>query len=221
MTALAATIIFAAFVGLAPFSLSAAAPTDVVVIAPGEDIQALVDANLPGTSYLLLTGIHHLQSVEPKDGDSFTGERGAAMSGAVELGPIERRDQHWSAPAPRATAAPTGQCATGADGAHSDSCTYLEDVFIELEPLRRVTNPAEIGPGTWYFDYDAEMVILADDPQKMLQPERNPALCDHSSGQKRHAQCRSDRTHCLKLSAEDRILRKRLRITVRREPAGR
>ncbi len=165
MTALAATIIFAAFVGLVPLSLSAAAPTDVVVIAPGENIQAVVNAHLPGTSYLLLTGIHHQQSVEPKDGDSFTGERVAAMSGAVELGPFERRDQHWSAPAPRASAAPTGQCAAGPDGADSDSCSYLEDVFIESEPLRRITDPAEIVPGTWYFDYDAEMVILADDPR--------------------------------------------------------
>ena len=168
MTALAATIIFAAFVGLVPLSLSAAAPTDVVVIAPGENIQAVVDAHLPGTSYLLLTGIHHLQSVEPKDGDSFTGERGALMSGAVELGPFERRGGYWSASAPRASAAPTGQCATDPDGAQSDSCTYLEDVFIDSIPLRRITDPAVIGPGTWYFDYDAEMVILADDPRGLM-----------------------------------------------------
>ena len=168
MIALAATIIFAVFVGLMPLSLSATAATDVVVIAPGENIQAVVDAHLPGTSYLLLTGIHHLQSVEPKDGDSFTGERGALMSGAVELGPFERRGGYWSASAPRASAAPTGQCATDPDGAQSDSCTYLEDVFIDSIPLRRITDPAVIGPGTWYFDYDAEMVILADDPRGLM-----------------------------------------------------
>ena len=46
----------------------------------------MVDEHLPETSYLLLPGVHRMQSVEPKDDDSFTGEFGAVMNGAVRLG---------------------------------------------------------------------------------------------------------------------------------------
>jgi len=42
-----------------------------------------VDTHVPGISNLLLSGVHCMQSVEPKDGDIFTGEVGAVMSGAL------------------------------------------------------------------------------------------------------------------------------------------
>ncbi len=51
----------------------------------------MVDAHLPGTSYLLRPGVHRLQSVQPKDGDSFTGEIGARMSGAFRLDGFQRQ----------------------------------------------------------------------------------------------------------------------------------
>ena len=41
-----------------------------------------------GTSYLLLSDVHGMQSVEPKDGDSYTGETGTLMIGAVRQGPF-------------------------------------------------------------------------------------------------------------------------------------
>ena len=97
-----AVTLLAGLAAMMPLSLGAATPTDVVVISPGQDIQPVVDAHLPGTSYLLRPGTHRLQSIQPKDGDSFTGQFGALMSGAVELEGFAQRGGYWLTPAPRA-----------------------------------------------------------------------------------------------------------------------
>jgi len=52
-----------------------------IVIVPGESIQAKVDANPAGTTFLLKTGTHVRQSVAPKAGDVFRGERGTVLDG--------------------------------------------------------------------------------------------------------------------------------------------
>jgi parallel beta-helix repeat protein len=54
--------------------------TDVRVYA-GQSIQAAVDANPPGTAFVLAAGTHVRQTVIPKNGDTFTGEAGTVMDG--------------------------------------------------------------------------------------------------------------------------------------------
>ena len=67
---------------LEPGSLpSPPAPITAIAIAPGENIQAKVDANPAGTTFLLKEGTHVRQSVVPKDGNVFRGERGTVLDG--------------------------------------------------------------------------------------------------------------------------------------------
>jgi len=50
-------------------------------IAPGNSIQAVVNANPIGTTFILKAGTHIRQSVTPKSGDRFFGESGAVLDG--------------------------------------------------------------------------------------------------------------------------------------------
>ena len=51
-------------------------PAANVVIQPGESIQDAVDANTPGTIFLLAAGTHRLEKiVRPKMGNEFFGQR--------------------------------------------------------------------------------------------------------------------------------------------------
>jgi parallel beta-helix repeat protein len=56
-----------------------------VYINAGDDIQAQVNANSNGTTYVLRGGVHRMQSIRPKEGDTFVGEQGAVLSGARRL----------------------------------------------------------------------------------------------------------------------------------------
>ena len=53
----------------------------VVVLQPGQSIQAAVDANPAGTTFTLRAGVYHGQSIVPKDGDRFHGDSGAVLTG--------------------------------------------------------------------------------------------------------------------------------------------
>jgi parallel beta-helix repeat protein len=67
--------------GSQSLSVSAAAQLSGVAVYPGQSIQAAVDANPAGTSFVLKAGTHVRQTVTPKNGDIFTGEAGAVMDG--------------------------------------------------------------------------------------------------------------------------------------------
>ncbi len=59
----------------------APAPVNGIPISPGQSIQAAVNANPAGTTFVIKAGRHVRQSVEPKDGDTFVGEAGAILDG--------------------------------------------------------------------------------------------------------------------------------------------
>jgi parallel beta-helix repeat protein len=52
-----------------------------IPVAPGESIQTKVSAYPAGTTFYIEAGTHRRQSVKPKDGNRFIGERGAILDG--------------------------------------------------------------------------------------------------------------------------------------------
>src|SRR4051794_4979152 len=43
----------------------------VISVRPGQDIQALVAASPAGSTFLLRAGVHRMQSIRPRNGDTF------------------------------------------------------------------------------------------------------------------------------------------------------
>jgi parallel beta helix pectate lyase-like protein len=130
-----------------------------VRLHPGDDLAAAVAANPPGTAFFLEAGTYRMQSVTPKDGDAFTGTAGAVLSGARLLTDFQRSGPLWVTEATAEPTPPRGQCA-----ADSPGCTLPEDLFIDDVSLRRSTGLDRLAPGSWYLDYAAGRVYLADNP---------------------------------------------------------
>jgi parallel beta-helix repeat protein len=144
-----------------------AAVSEGTTIRPGESIQSKVNSYPGGTSFRLMAGVHRLQSVAPKDGDSFIGEAGAVMSGARQLTTFTRSGGFWVA---------AGQTQQGERTEASREngvttcmpeyprCYFPEQLFIDGKQLRHVAGLGQVGPGRWYFDYAADKIYFADDP---------------------------------------------------------
>jgi hypothetical protein len=130
-----------------------------VWIHPGEDIQAQVDRHPAGTTFRILAGVHRMQQVRPKHGNSFIGEPGAVLSGARPLTAFAREGEYWVASGQTQRGQVHGRCMPGHGG-----CRYPEDLFIDDQALWQVTSLAELGPGRWLFDYGAGRIHLAEDP---------------------------------------------------------
>ncbi|HWI27763.1 MAG TPA: right-handed parallel beta-helix repeat-containing protein [Stellaceae bacterium] len=140
-------------------ALDGRAEATTVVITPDQPIEAAVEHSPPGTIFLVRRGTYRLQQVEPKDGDSFTGEPGTVLSGAKLLTRFRKSGRIWIASDPSAQGQGGGYCAPT-----RPACTYSENLFVDDRPLRHAASREEVGPGSYYFDYAAHEVLLGTDP---------------------------------------------------------
>lgn len=136
-----------------PQSLSA------LTLYPGDDLQAASTANPPGTTFLIKAGVHRMQRVNPKDNQVFMGEPGAILNGSRSLTSFNRAGNAWYAAGQTQQEQMNGMCL-----ATVPRCTFSEDLFLDDVPLKHVSSLAQLTPGTWFFDYAADRIYLADDP---------------------------------------------------------
>jgi Right handed beta helix region len=121
----------------------------VIRIAPGDDIQAAVRRAPDGATFRLLAGVHARQSIVPRDGMSFIGERGAILDGGAVVPFAFRGDSGANVTLRhlviRRYAPPVQDGAVHADGADGwivDSCDVGDNAAggIRLGDHMRVTN---------------------------------------------------------------------------------
>lgn len=152
-----------------------------VRVEVGDDLQSVVDAQPPGTRFVLAAGVHRLQSLRPRDGDTFVGESGAVLSGARLLAPEAfRRDAagRWVADGQTQEASRSGFYGSTpwyegnhhyAEPGSEAEVHYGEELFVDGDRRRRVNALAQVDrPGTWFFDHDADRIVLFDDPRGHL-----------------------------------------------------
>jgi Right handed beta helix region len=138
-----------------------ATPCDGVRLAPGAALQAALDAGGSGAAFCLQAGVYRLGApLVPKAGQRLIGAAGAVLNGARVVSGFTRATAGWTARAPLPRY-PTrrGSCQPGYTG-----CQLAEATFLDGHPLWRVTSLSQLRPGSFYQDYTAGTVWLADDP---------------------------------------------------------
>jgi Right handed beta helix region len=129
----------------------------------GDAFQERVDQHPPGTTYVVAAGVHRLQQVVPHSGDRFIGESGAILSGARVLTDFLQDDGLWVAEGQTQEGMAHGEMEPG-----RERDAHPEDLFIDGQRLRHVADRDEVGPGAWFFDYEADRIYLGDDPSGRL-----------------------------------------------------
>jgi hypothetical protein len=112
---------------------------------------------------VLNPGVYRMQAIVPRDGNTFEGRDGAVLNGARLLTGFEREGAHWVATGASEDGQVRGYCQDS-----GPRCQYPEDVYLDGEPLRHAATAGELAPGSFYFDRDADRVLLADDPAGRL-----------------------------------------------------
>lgn len=130
-----------------------------VVVTPDDDLAAIVAGAPPGATFVLAEGIHRPDTVVPGDGQTFLGRPGAVLSGAVLLESFTFRDGLWVATGQTANPRVHGNCESD-----RPRCGHANELFLDDRVLRHAGSRAAVGPGTWFFDYAADMIYVGDDP---------------------------------------------------------
>ena len=135
---------------------------DTILVYPGDDINSIVDNNPEGTTFIIKSGIHSMQEIWPKNGNTFWGETGAILNGARVLTVFVQEGGLYYAPDQ------TQEGQTHVDPyvcpENWERCDRPEVLYFDNEPLRHVTSLADVESGKYYFDYDADRIYFADDP---------------------------------------------------------
>jgi parallel beta-helix repeat protein len=139
-------------------------PRALVPIPVEQSIQSAVDAHPSGTAFLIKAGVHRLETVKPKTGNTFIGERGAVLSGARLLTSFTREGRYWVATDQRQQGPTTVFGSAPRCAISHPRCDRPEDVFVDDQPLRHVRALGQVAPGSWFFDYVNNKIYLADDP---------------------------------------------------------
>ena len=128
-------------------------------IDPSDDIVSLAKLSPPNTTFCVAPGVHRLTSpITPKSGQKFIGDGTAILSGAHDLRNWRKQGSVWIHGGQTQESRAHGQCIV------DRVCNYNEDVYLDDRLLQRVTSPDDVFPGSFYFDYPGDEIVIADDP---------------------------------------------------------
>lgn len=135
-----------------------------ILIRPGENIQAVVNAAPGGSTFRIGAGVHRMQQIAPRSFDRFIGETGAVLNGSRLLTNFQRSGSLWFADSQTQQGKLDGDCRPHPDDSAYLGCQFPEDLYFDNVPLRQVESLGEVAPGSWFFDYGADRVYFAHDP---------------------------------------------------------
>ena len=137
-------------------------PEGAIEIFPEDDINSIVDNNPEGTTFIIKAGIHRMQEIWPKNGNTFWGEAGAILNGGKVLTEFGQEGGLYYAPDQTQEGQTHGDPGVCPEG--WERCDRPEDLFFDDVPLRHVTSLDDVEQGKYFFDYDADRIYFADNP---------------------------------------------------------
>lgn len=136
---------------------------DAVRLEVGARLQDVVDAAPAGTTFLLASGVHRAQSVSLRDGDTLVGEPGAVLDGSVVVEGFVADGDAWVASGRTEDPAPHGVMLEGWENEANP-----HDLFVDGVRQRHVLSRDDVGPGTYWLDYDNDQLVIGTDPTDVL-----------------------------------------------------
>ena len=137
------------------------APAGAIILHPGDNISALVSAAPAGATFYFEPGVYRGVSLAPKNGQTFIGAEGAILNGSAVLTNWTQSGNLWVI---------GGQTQQGRVNSSAEFVPGTqrpgnpETVFLDNTPLKPVDALSKVVPGTFYFDYAADQIYIADNP---------------------------------------------------------
>ncbi|MBV8357757.1 MAG: right-handed parallel beta-helix repeat-containing protein [Deltaproteobacteria bacterium] len=133
-----------------------------VTLSPGDSIQNAVNTNPAGTTFVLQPGVYRNNGVTlstSNNGDSFIGQAGAIMDGAIVLTGWTQVSingvLYWTTAGGTPLATPACSNAFSCCMPNYPGCNYVQDLYLDDVEYQHVTSLAGVVAGTsWYYDFD-------------------------------------------------------------------
>ena len=154
-----------------------AGPCRGIVIKPGQDPQAVINAHPAGSTICFAAGLHRIRTtIHPKANSTLASAARAVLTGSVPLTAWTPAGSRWVT---RGALPPaygmTGQC----EDNKANICHLREQVFVDGTHLSRVSSLAQVRAGTFYADYAANAIYLGSNPNgHAVEMAKTPAAIE-------------------------------------------
>src|SRR5215475_2098604 len=136
-------------------------PAGAIILNPGDNISAIVSNSPAGATFYFEPGVYRGVSLAPKDGQTFIGAEGAVLNGSAVLTDWTQSGNLWVIGG-QTQQGPVNHSAEFLPGTQRPG--NPETVFLDNTPLKPVDALSKVVPGTFYFDYAADQIYIADSP---------------------------------------------------------
>jgi Right handed beta helix region len=136
------------------------APADAIILHVADNIPAIVRAAPAGATFFFEPGVYRGLSLAPKEGQTFIGAQGAILNGSEVLTNWTQSGNLWVIGGQKQQ----GRARTDVGVSGFQRAGYPETVFVDDKPLKPVDALSKVVPGTFYFDYAADRIYIADNP---------------------------------------------------------
>jgi Right handed beta helix region len=134
-------------------------PPGAIAVEAGESIQAAVERAGAGATFCLKNGVHRMQAIRPKPGQSFHGQGQTVLNGSRLVTSFSREERYWVASGQEQRGRKHGECRK-----EVPACSLPEGLFIDDKPLVQVLSKNDVEAGRFYFDHAGARIYFADDP---------------------------------------------------------
>jgi hypothetical protein len=140
-----------------------------VAINLSESLSRAMARRPEGTTFCVQKGVHRThETLVPKKGQRLIGEPGAVISGARVVGNWSSTGDLWTATGQTQQSAPLSS--EGSSISHCkpktyQGCRYNEQLYYDNRSLLQVMSKSDVVSGTFFFDYAADTIYIADDPR--------------------------------------------------------
>jgi Right handed beta helix region len=156
--ALGVIVCFATSAAQAAGVVDESCPKDAIPINPGDSIQAAVDTAGADAKFCLRNGVHRMQVVRPKAGQSFYGEGQTVLNGSRLLTQLVREGRYWVASNQNQRGERHGEC-----NKNAPACDLPEAVFVDDKPLRQALSYESLKRDEFFLDRTTSRLYLAVD----------------------------------------------------------
>jgi parallel beta-helix repeat protein len=134
-------------------------PPGAIAVEAGESIRAAVERAEAGATFCLKNGVHRMQAIRPKQGQSFHGQGQTVLNGSRLVTSFSREGRYWVASGQEQRGRKHGECRK-----EVPACSLPEGLLIDDKPLVQVLSKDDVEAGRFYFDHAGARIYFADDP---------------------------------------------------------
>jgi hypothetical protein len=142
-----------------PAALPYSIPSNAIALYPSDNLQSKVSNAPEGATFVLKSGLFRQAQISPRNRQVFVAESGAVMNGSKLLSPFREGNYYVAYGQNQQNQMLAGSCESG-----YPRCSYPEELFMDDRRLIHVSSTSAVGPGKWYFDYNADKIYMYDSP---------------------------------------------------------